>query len=83
MDTDADEGQDSVETTPEPNKQDKRKSPEVEEVDRPRSRKKVKASKEKNIDDPTGLTSEELEDALSKSTEVLTKKWSELVAAQL
>ena len=83
MDTDEGEGQDSVETTPEPNRQDKRKSPEVEQVDRPCSRKKAKASKEKNIDDPTGLTSEELEDALSKSTEVLTKKWSEFTAEQL
>ena len=52
-------------------------------MDRTRSRKKTKASKEKNIDDTNGLTSEELEDALSKSTEVLTKKWSEFAAAQL
>ena len=37
MDIDEDEGKDSVETTPEPNRKDKRKSPEVEEVDRPRS----------------------------------------------
>ena len=83
MDTNEDEGKDSIETTPEPNRKDKHKSPEVEEVDRSQSRKKAKALKEKNIDDTTGLTSEELEDALSKSTEVLTKKWSEFAAAQL
>ena len=52
-------------------------------MDRPHSQKKTKVSKEKNIDDTTGLTSEELKDALSKSTEVLTKKWSEFAAAQL
>ena len=68
MDTDEEEGQDSVKTTPDPNRQDKRKTPEVEEVDKPQPRKKEKASKEKNIDDTPGLTSEELDKALSKST---------------
>ena len=43
----------------------------------------MKASKEKNIDDTPGLTSEELDEALSKSTEVLTKKWSEFAAVHL
>ena len=32
METDEEEGQDSVKTTPDPNRQDKRKTPEVEEV---------------------------------------------------
>ena len=43
----------------------------------------MKASKEKNIDDTPGLTSEELDEALLNSTEVLTKKWSKFVAVQL
>ena len=72
-----------VKTTPDPNRKDKRKIPEVEEVNKPQPRKKVKALKDKNIDDTTGLTSEELDEALSKSTEFLTKKWSEFAAAHL
>ena len=43
----------------------------------------MKASKDKNIVKEAGLTSEELDEALSKSTEVLTKKWSYFAAAQL
>ena len=43
----------------------------------------MKASKEKNIDDTPSLTSEELDVALSKSTEVLTKKWSDFAAVHL
>ena len=83
MGTDEEEGQDSIKTTPDPNRKDKRKTPEVEEVDKPQPRKKAKASKEKNIDDTPGLTSEELDEALSKSTKVLTKKWSEFAAVHL
>ena len=52
-------------------------------MDKPPPRKKAKASKENNIDDTPGLTSEELDEALSKSIEVLTKKWSEFAAVQL
>ena len=43
----------------------------------------MKASKAKNIDEEPGLTSEELDEALSKTTEVLTKQWSEFAAAHL
>ena len=43
----------------------------------------MKASKDKNIEDTPGLTSEELDVALSKSTEVLTKKWSEFAVVHL
>ena len=35
VDTNEEEGQDSVKTTPDPNRQDKRKTPEVEEVNKP------------------------------------------------
>ena len=61
----------------------KRKIPDVEEVNKPHSRNKAKASKDKNIDEIPGLTSEDLQEALSKSTEVITKKWSEFAAAHL
>ena len=81
--TDEEEGQDLVKNTPDPNRQDKHKTPEVEEVNKMQPWKKVKASKDKNIDDTPGLTSEELDEALSKSTEVLTKKWLEFVALHL
>ena len=43
----------------------------------------MKASKDKNIDEEPGLTSEKLDQALSRSTEFLTKKWSEFAATQL
>ena len=43
----------------------------------------MKASKDKNIDEDPTLTSEELDQALSKSTEVLTKKWSKFSATHL
>ena len=43
----------------------------------------MKASKDKNIDEDPTLTSEELDQALSKSTEVLTKKWSEFADMHL
>ena len=76
------EGQDLVKTTPGPNRKEKCKTLEVE-VDKPQSRKKAKASKDKNIDDTPGVTTEELDEALSKSTEVLTKKWSEFAVAHL
>ena len=72
-----------VKTTSDPNRQDKRKTPEVEEVNKTQPQKKAKASKDKNIDDTPGLTSEELDEALSKSIEVLTKKWSEFAAVHL
>ena len=47
------------------------------------TRKKAKASKENNIDDTPGLTIEEIDEALSKSTEVLTKKWSKFATVHL
>ena len=50
---------------------------------KPQPQKKVKASKENNIDDTPGLTSEELDAALSKSMEVLTKKWSDFAVVHL
>ena len=43
----------------------------------------MKASKDKNIDEGPSLTSEKLDQALSKSIEVLTKKWSECAATHL
>ena len=43
----------------------------------------MKASKDKNIDEEPTLTSEELNQALLKSTEILTKKWSEFAAMHL
>ena len=50
---------------------------------KPQSRKKTKASKDKNIDEEPTLTTEELDKALTKSTEVLAKKWSEFAATHL
>ena len=43
----------------------------------------MKALKDKNIDEDPTLTSEELNQALSKSTKVLTKKWSEFAVTHL
>ena len=43
----------------------------------------MKASKDKNIEDTPGLTSEELDEDFSNSTEVLTKKWSEFADTHL
>ena len=77
------EGEDSVKTISDPNRPDKHKSPEAEEVTKPQSRKKTKASKGKNIVEEPTLTSEELNQALTKSIEVLTKKWSEFMATHL
>ena len=50
---------------------------------KPQSRKKLKASKGKNIVEEPTLTSEELNQALTKSTKILTKKWSEFAAMHL
>ena len=50
---------------------------------KPQSRKKTKTSKGKNIVEEPTLTSEELDQALTKSIEVLTKKWSEFTATHL
>ena len=47
------------------------------------SQKKTKASKDKNIEEDPTLTSEELNQALSKSIEFLTKKWSEFAVTHL
>ena len=47
------------------------------------SRKKAKESKDKDIDEEPILTSEELNQALLKTTTVLTKKWSEFAAQHL
>ena len=43
----------------------------------------MKASKEKNIVEEPAVMMEELDQALTKSTEVLTSKWSEFAATQL
>ena len=43
----------------------------------------MKESKDNKIDEAPGLTTKELDQALAKSTEVLTKKWSEFVAVHL
>ena len=45
------EAEDSVRTLSDLNRSAKRKSPEVEEVTKPQSRKKTKASKDKNLDE--------------------------------
>ena len=50
---------------------------------KPQPRKKMKASKGKNIVKEPALTIEELDQALTKSTEALTKKWLEFVATHL
>ena len=55
------EEEDSVKTASDPNRQDKRKTPEPEEVNKPLSRKKTKALKDKNIDEEPILTSEKLD----------------------
>ena len=52
-------------------------------MNKPQPRKKTKASRDKNIVEEPNLTSEELDQALSKSTEFLTKRWSEFSATQL
>ena len=55
----------------------------MEEVDKLPPQKTSKASKDKNIDEAPSVTSVELDEALSKSTEVLTKQWSEFAAVHL
>ena len=50
---------------------------------KPQCRKKTKASKDKNIDEEPDLTIEEIDQALTKSIEVLSKKWSEFAATHL
>ena len=50
---------------------------------KPQSRKKTKASKGTNIVEEPAVTMEELEQALTKSTEVLTSKWSQFTATHL
>ena len=52
-------------------------------MNKPQSRKKMKALKDKNIDEEPSLTSEALDQALSNSIEVLTKKCSEFAATHL
>ena len=47
----------------------------MEEVTKPRPRKKTKASKGKNIVEEPALTIDELDQALTKSIEVLSRKW--------
>ena len=50
---------------------------------KPQSRKKAKVSKDKNIIEEPTLTMEELDQALTKSTKVLTSKWLEFAATHL
>ena len=80
---DDEEGEESVKTISDPNRPDKRKSPEVEEFAKPQPRKKTKALKGKNIIEEPTLTIEELDQALTKSTEVLSSKWVEFAATHL
>ena len=80
---DEEEEEESVKTISDPNRPDKRKSPEVEEVTKPQPRKKTKALKRKNIVEEPSLTIEELDQALMKSTEVLSSKWEEFEAKHL
>ena len=68
------EEEESVKTISYPNHPDKRKSPEAEEVTKPQPRKKAKELKGKNIVEEPTLTVEELDQALMKSTEVLSIK---------
>ena len=75
-DGDEDEEEYSLKTVSDPNRLDKHKSPEAEEVTKPRSIKKAKASKGTNIVEESVVTIEELDQALTKSTEALTNKWS-------
>ena len=50
---------------------------------KPQPRKKAKASKGKNIVEEPALTIEELDQALTKSIELITSKWSEFAATHL
>ena len=77
------EEEESVNTISDPNRPDKRKSPKVEEVTKPQPKKKTKASKGKNIIEEPALTIDELDQALTKSTEVLSNKWVEFKAKHL
>ena len=72
-----------VKTISDPNCPDKHKLPEAEEVTKPHSRKKTKASKGKNIEEEPTVMMEELDQALTKSTEVLTSKWLQFAATHL
>ena len=82
-DGDEEEAEDSIKIVLDPNWLDKLKSPEAKEVTKPQFQKKMKASKDKNIDKEITLTTEELDQALTKSTKFLTKKWSEFAATHL
>ena len=63
------QGSDSVEVIPDPLK---RKATEEEEVSKPSPRKKTKASNGKDVIEDPFLTTEELDEALTCSTEGLT-----------
>ena len=82
-DEDEDEEEDSVKTVSDPDRLDKRQSPEAEEVTKPQSRKKAKASKGTNVVEEPAMTMEELDQDLTKSTEELTSKWSQFAAMHL
>ena len=75
--------EESIKTISDPNPSTKCKSPEVAEVNKPQSRKKSKASKDKNIEEEATITMDELEQALENSTGMLTKKWSEFAELHL
>ena len=64
-----------MKTISDPNRPDKCKSPEVEEVTKPSTRKKAKASKGKNIIEEIALMIKELDQELTKYTKALTSKW--------
>ena len=69
-DGDEDKQEDLVKIVSDPNRPDKRKSPEAEEVTKPQSRKKAKASKGTNIIEELAVTIEELDqsDKIYRST---------------
>ena len=77
------EDEESVNNLSDLNRSAKRKSPEVEEVTKPQSRKKTKALEDKNLDEGVTVMLEELEQALDKSTETLTQKWSQFTDVHL
>ena len=72
-----------VKTISDPNPPTKRKSPEVAEVTKPQSRKREKASKDKDIEEEATVMMDVLEHALEQSMTALTKKWSEFAELHL
>ena len=55
----------------------------MQEVNKPQSRKKTKASKDKDLDEGVTVSVDELEQALDRSTETLTQKWTQFADVHL